>query len=78
MNWFGYNERALSLKWFNLGYEATFKLFGPDGYIVTTTLKQLTLFNHLYEANGLSDPKPDNFLVPLASNPKVQNDVTTY
>ena len=75
MNWFNYSGRALTVQWFNLGWEATFKLFGPDGVITSPTLKLLTLFNYLYERNGVIVQSPEDFIVPLASNPKVVNDV---
>lgn len=74
MDWFDYSKRALTLQWFNLGYEATFKLFGPGG-VITTTLKLLTLYNYLYEREGITANKPENFIDPLSTNPKVKNDV---
>ena len=43
--------------------------------ITTPTLKLLTLFNYLYEREGVTVQSPEDFIVPLASNPKVVNDV---
>lgn len=72
MDWFGYkdlarnySDKALSFKWFNLGFEVCYKIFGPDGAIITPTMTLLTLFNHLYDVPGKLDvsvPTPPGHL----------------
>jgi hypothetical protein len=84
MDWMGYkdfngnfNDKALSFKWFNLGYQVCFNIFGPDGAIVTPTMRLLTLFNHLYEVpdTGISVPTPPAYVPCGPLSQKCKNDV---
>lgn len=84
MDWMGYkdfngnfNDKALSFKWFNLGSQVCYKIFGPDGAIITPTMKLLTLFNHMYDVPGtdISAPTPPAYIPCGPVIEKCKNDV---
>ena len=85
MNWVGfkdlfkknYNDKALSFNWFNLGAQVCYKIVGPDGAIITPTMKLLTLYHHLYEVPGtdVSVPTPPAYVPCGPLTEKCKNDV---
>jgi hypothetical protein len=50
-DWVGLESSKL-LSWFNLGYSAVFKVFGPANFIQTPNMKLSTIANNLFKVNN--------------------------
>jgi hypothetical protein len=50
-DWVGLEPSKL-LSWFNLGYSAVFKVFGPTNFIETPNMKLSTIANNLFKVNN--------------------------